>query len=242
MSYISPAIYMQRRGAPSLSLPPVVGYWKCDESSGTVLHDSSGNGRHGVISVGTGVVQGAAPLWTGSSGSLQTTQFINRAAYVDISGTIQGNTAWALEAIGVNAKTDSDLWTCLVTLAPGNSAEPGDPGIYGGSRNQGNLRTWSARVYSGNDLASSINSTVPTHLILERNGNVANLYVNGSLVASTTPTGWNAISNTLYMLGCGAFAGSYGIAGRVSDVTLYSGALGAANAAARAAQFPLALA
>lgn len=212
-----------------------LGYWPCNETSGTVLHDVSGNGLNGTIAT-TGVALGSAPLWSGSSGSLSTTALINQAASIPLGSAIAtGATAWAVEAVGCVTGSPPSVAGVLVGLDEGNGNESSDPGIWG---NYGATIRWHARVnYSDSSTStfdSGISSLVAAHLLLERNGATSNFYVNGQLVASGSPGSFNTLGSVIYLLGSGAYNGSYGLIGSVSDVAVYGQALGPQKALARA--------
>lgn len=200
-----------------------IGYWPCNETSGTVLTDASGNGHHGVIS--SGVTYAAAPLWPGSTGCLGTTSLMNQAAYVTLNAAMPTGTVWAIEAVGEAIGTLNTFWNTLLALNVCDGSDPGDPGIYAGDG-----INWAARVaYIGGDIPHNtpVNPTgKPAHVVLERDGTTANFYVNGALNGTLVPGGWKTPGTTLYILGSGTYASSCGMVGFVSDVAIYGQALG----------------
>jgi len=208
-----------------------VGYWKADETSGTVMADSSGNGYHGTYTVAVGVTRGAPPLRamaTASLGSDGTAVGATVPYNVALDVAIGGTTAWAMECVVKKVSTKGAVWD-QVFGAIGTTGGMGLRLFYRGTgRNFATGRCDAADIASPNSTSGSI-----VHLIFERDGSVSNLYENGMLVASGTG-GAAQLYGDLQFLGTAAFLSSYAFNGFGSDFALYNHALGATRALAHA--------
>jgi hypothetical protein len=223
----------------------LVGWWKLDETSGTVAADSSGNDRHGAV-VG-------ATSWNGGDGFT----FGGGANGSGNAITLPDNLLLGLEDVTV----DFDVWV--------------DPSLTTGNwfmYNLGNSATWpngTGYLFTTNDSSNRLRSTIaeggfgteqsaardgrmPTgqwrHVTYSIDGGTlaspgsARMYEDGVLVASNTNLTTNPGlmgepdgTTTLNVLGRSAYPDDLSFKGRLRDFRIYSRALTAAEASASAA-------
>lgn len=222
----------------------LVGWWKLDETSGTVAADSSGNGRNGTV---TGTAS-----WNGGDGFV----FSGGGASAGNAITLPNNLLSGLEDVTV----DFDVWVDP-TLTSGNWF------IY----NLGNAATYpngTGYLFTTNDSSNRLRSTiaesgytteqsaaragrVPTgqwrHITYSIDGGTpgapgaARVYEDGVLAASNTNLTTNPSllgepngTTTRNVLGRSAYAGDLSFKGRLRDFRIYSRTLTGAEAAASA--------
>jgi hypothetical protein len=222
----------------------LVGWWKLDETSGTVAADSSGNGRNGTVA---GTVS-----WNGGDGFT----FSGGNASAGNAITLPDNLLAGLTDVTV----DFDVWIDP-TLTSGNWF------MY----NLGNAATYpngTGYLFTTNDSSNRLRSTiaengyateqstaragrVPTgqwrHITYSIDGGtpaspgVARVYEDGVLAASNTNLTTNPSllgtpdgTTTRNVLGRSAYAGDLSFKGRLRDFRIYSRALTGAEAAASA--------
>lgn len=222
----------------------LVGWWKLDETSGTVAADSSGHGRHGTVA--------GAASWNGGDGFV----FSGGSASSGNAITLPNDLLSGLEDVTV----DFDVWV--------------DPTLTSGAwfmYNLGNAATYpngTGYLFTTNDTSNRLRSTiaengftteqsasrpgrVPTgqwrHITYSIDGGTvgasgaARVYEDGVLVASNTDLTTNPSllgepdgATTRNVLGRSAYAGDLSFKGRLRDFRLYSRALTGAEAAASA--------
>ncbi|PKH40713.1 Glycosyl hydrolases family 43 [Nocardioides alpinus] len=223
----------------------LVGWWKLDETSGTVAADSSGNGRNGTVA--------GAATWNAGDGFT----FSGGASSGGNAITLPDNLLSGLEDVTV----DFDVWV--------------DPSLTSGNwfiYNLGNAATYpngTGYLFTTNDSNNRLRSTiaengfateqsasragrVPTgqwrHITYSIDGGTpaapgtARVYEDGVLVATnanlTTHPGLMGEpdgTTTRNVLGRSAYAGDASFKGRLRDFRIYSRALTGAEAAASAA-------
>ena len=218
----------------------LVGWWKLDETAGTVAADSSGNGRDGTVA--------GAATWNGGDGFT----FSGGSASAGNAITLPNDLLAGL----VDVTVDFDVWV--------------DPSLTNGNwfmYNLGNSATYpngTGYLFTTNDSSNRLRSTiaengfateqsaaragrVPTgqwrHITYSIDGGTpadpgtARVYEDGVLVATNaglttnpsllgTPDG----STTRNVLGRSAYAGDLSFKGRLRDFRIYSRALTAAEA------------
>jgi Concanavalin A-like lectin/glucanases superfamily len=195
----------------------MVGYWKLDETSGTIAADSSGNGNNGTYSAG-GVTQTAGH---------PTAVTFTDPAYVTLdgsSGTIQlGATNFPVN----NAPQSMSLWfkgipnggnENMIALINANGSSANQLGYRGA-----NLVLWS---YGGTPL---VQTTAPTdgnwhHVIYTYDGVTDSLYLDGTLAnSSTTAVHQTSAPATAYL---GTYSPNAELwSGSLDDVRVYNRAL-----------------
>jgi len=222
----------------------LVGWWKLDETTGTVAADSSGNGRDGAVT--------GAATWNGGDGFT----FSGGSASGGNAITLPNDLLLGLEDVTV----DFDVWVDP-TLTSGNWF------MY----NLGNSATWpngTGYLFTTNDSSNRLRSTIaeggfateqsaartgrmPTgqwrHVTYSIDGGTiaspgsARMYEDGVLVATnanlTTNPGLMGEPNgttTKNVLGRSAYGGDLSFKGRLRDFRIYSRALTGAEAAAAA--------
>ena len=222
----------------------LVGWWKLDETSGTVAADSSGNGRNGAVA--------GAATWNAGDGFT----FSGGANSGGNAITLPDNLLSGLEDVTV----DFDVWV--------------DPSLTSGNwfmYNLGNSATYpngTGYLFTTNDSSNRLRSTiaengfateqsasragrVPTgqwrHITYSIDGGTpavpgaARVYEDGVLVASNTNLTTNPGllgtpdgTTTRNVLGRSAYGGDLSFKGRLRDFRIYSRALTGAEAAASA--------
>lgn len=222
----------------------LVGWWKLNETSGTVAADSSGNGRNGTV---TGTAS-----WNGGDGFV----FGGGSSSSDNAITLPNNLLSGLTDVTV----DFDVWI--------------DPSLTSGNwfmYNLGNSATYpngTGYLFTTNDSSNRLRSTiaengyateqsaaragrVPTgqwrHVTYSIDGGtpaspgVARVYEDGVLAASNTNLTTNPSllgepdgTTTKNVLGRSAYSGDLSFKGRLRDFRIYSRALTATEAAASA--------
>jgi hypothetical protein len=198
-----------------------VGYWNFDESSGTVAHDSSGNGNDGTLQNGPIWVDGKygrALSFGGSStyvqvpdsSSLDVTAQVTVEAWVNLSAYVDSRT-------GVShlvSRSDSSGGPLYVLATFANGKVNYDTGPFTG--------------YHSSVATLPLNSW--THLAMTYNGASVYLYINGVLDSSYAQSGSIRTTSNWLAIGCKPYPynGSAAYAytnGTIDDVMIYNRAL-----------------
>ncbi len=218
--------------APTTDL---IAHYELDETTGSTVADSSGNGHDGTV-VGT-------PTWT--TGGLQLSGAPSNANYVDLpDGLLQG-TASATVSMQVRADelagtTDNFLWNFGGYSSSGGS---GTGAWFVGPRNA--LRTtitpshWSGEqsaTWAGNRLTPGRwqNVTATIEPTADAPTSTLKLYVDGALVATNTTVTTSPATlqdHTRNRLGGSAYDGDRGFPGTIGETRVYGTALTAAQVA-----------
>ncbi|WP_175816738.1 LamG-like jellyroll fold domain-containing protein [Burkholderia diffusa] len=149
-------------------------YYKLDETSGTVMHDSSGNGRNGTFS---GSSAPASGIVTGSSTSRQFT-----GGYASASFNMVGWTACALEAwVNVPSAAGSGSPTSIIGS--------GSPNIGWDHPNSAFRDAMALYVGSWSSTPLGASNGVIVHVGLDWDGTTLRAYLNGSQVSSVAVSG-----------------------------------------------------
>lgn len=195
-------------------------YYKLDESSGTVMVDSSGNGRNGAYS---GSSAPASGIVTGSSVSRQFT-----GGYASANFNMIGWTACAIEA-----------WAIVPAAAgsgsPTSIVGSGSPQI-GWDHSNSAFRDALA-LYNGSWNSTSLGATnnVIAHVGLDWDGTTLRAYLNGSQVSSTAVGGsiGNVSPNSnLFVVAANQASGTGVLACTVGHAAFYNHSLSSARWAA----------
>lgn len=203
-------------------------FWEMQETSGTVMADSAGRGRDGTYT--NAPTLGAAGLFPGAT-SVQFDGSNDYAVWLDTTIT-RTTAAWTVEGwVQPNASTYSEgaFWT--TNYDGGNVHMPLRVGA-------GNSRFESAFYASGWTFAEaqeSFQAGTPYHVANVWTGTQLRLYVNGRLIAQSTP-GFspNPGSITSFLIGGGWGAGSTNLpsvfyAMRASHLAIWTSALNPAQ-------------
>jgi cell division septation protein DedD len=162
------------------------GYWKCDETSGTTLADSSGNSKHLTI---TGAIN--TNYWLGETGeqgtSFRTDGVAGYASRNDAVIPSLDNTDFTLFAL-FNGGTDFGVQAALAitsSLAHNNQAYIGQnrPTSQALAQARGNSAVMGSAIVGGTAFDGSWHS-----IAFRRNATAFELFVDGTRVASTTAT------------------------------------------------------
>ncbi len=223
----------------------LIGWWKLDETTGTVAADSSGNGRNGTVT--------GAASWNGGDGFT----FSGGANSSGNAITLPNNLLSGLEDVTV----DFDVWVDP-TLTSGNwfmynlgnaATYPNGTGYLFTTNDSSNrLRSTIAEGGFATEQSTSRPGRVPTgqwrHITFSIDGGTpaapgaARVYEDGVLVASNTNLTTNPGlmgepdgTTTRNVLGRSAYTGDLSFKGRLRDFRVYSRALTGEEASASAA-------
>ncbi len=193
------------------------GYWRLDESSGTVAADRSGNKLHGVIKKGTTLAQ---------AGGLKGAETSNTAIKFDgTSGQITVADAASLRStrltLEVMVKIDSaKIQDFDSVLMKTTSASRSDG--YGIYYQAGKLHFF-LNNYSSNRVSASVTANRFVHVAATFDGTSMRLYLDGVLAASRSFSG--AIIHSKAQLSFGAAADRFNFGGSLDEVSIFGRAL-----------------
>jgi hypothetical protein len=187
--------------------PTLVAAYHCNEGTGGVLNDVSGNGNHGTVNAGWNATgrYGAALNFNGSgntvtvpdSASLDLTNSMTIEAWVYPTAT----TAWQTVLM---KESPNGLAYALYSRVATNR-----PGVY---------------IHTTSDIAASSGTGVPrnawTHLAATYNGATLSLYVNGTLRTSIAHAGSILVTGSRLSIGGNSFWGEY-FTGRIDEIRIY---------------------
>jgi hypothetical protein len=222
--------------APTSISVGMIGYWKFDETSGTVAHDSSGNNLSGTVQNGAAWItsgkQGGALLFDGLAGDVRIT-FPNNAigqGAVNQPYIPQGKISFAMWF----KKTVPSTAMQGLMFIQGVTWGSGCDRVVGNGTNDGTLQynAWSEVNMQG---VAKVNDGNWHHIayVLDQ-GNALLAYVDGVLdVSSTTATtncgkgcsGFNWASDLVIAQGGNCRFGANGFGGTIDEVRLYNRAL-----------------
>jgi len=205
----------------------LVGYWNCDEGSGTTVHDGTPNHHDGTIYGAT---------WTTNGASGNALQFDGNNDYV----SVPDDNAWAF---GSNDFTIA-LWDNFDEPGHGTVGSPGD--IFIGNDEGGGQRNKWFFSLGGGFLCFHINGPsfpqgglffpqVPFspvvgqwyQLAITRSGSTYTIFVNGGVGGSAVET--HAVPNANAPLTIGEAEGAGFVHGRLDEVRIYNRALSEAE-------------
>ena len=213
----------------------LLAHYPMDETSGTVMEDSSGNGFHGSYISGSGSVTfGADALASGTAVSLSEG---NDAAYAEIAADA-GFTSQAQATYSFWVQQDAaDVGTATVLFS--RSASPANPyAVFFESTGGPDPVTWTSEA-SSETLASEpfIAPGETFHLVYtysdpDGDGTAkVSLYVNGELNASDNDASGYPL-NTIAPFQIGGSAGLFGLTGVIDDFQVYEKVLSESDIAA----------
>jgi|GEM_PF-1913107 len=202
------------------SQPPsgLIGHWPMDENTGTIAHDTSGNGLDGTLSAGaswsTGKY-GSGVLFNGTNGYVEVPH--NSLLNLTTSFTVS---AW-VEATGLPGSGD---WDAIISKDVNDRAfsiwhknESGTP----------ELEIWYGSSSGSNQTEYTNAFTLNTwyHCAVTYNGSIMKIYKNGAEVVSSTVSAPPANGKNLYFGQRGDNA--YYFDGAVDDIQIYNRPLSA---------------
>jgi hypothetical protein len=173
-----------------------IGYWKTDETSGTVMVDSSGNGNNGVYANNPSALQlGAAPLRDGSAGSMNVLTVTAGLAYCPT----------------ITSVASSFTLECIVNITGGASHKILFGGEWGGA-GDGTALWYDGSTLKGRLVTDDVSSpnnkfgtTVHVAFTYDAVAQVASLYENGVLSASINSTSVPRFNGRLNIMGRASF-------------------------------------
>jgi hypothetical protein len=203
----------------------LVGYWKCDEGTGTTLKDWSGQGNDGTLQSTTSrTTSVSSTIGFDNYGALS----LNGSSdYVSLGGTNMP-AANAAQTIAVWAKFASAAATQNIVALTNSSNSGVQIGLAGGS-----VRVWK---WGGTDLVAA---TAPTdglwhHIAYTLSGTTNSLYLDGVLQMTSTVATTTGAATTPFIGTYSAAAGQY-FNGQVDELRVYRAALTASQIAGLAA-------
>ena len=208
----------------------LVAWWKCDETAGTTLADSTGNGRTLTVS-GTATL-GATAISNNTVGTNASIDLVTAARCVYAGdATLRGLTQWTL-----GAWVNMDTWV--------NDSFFVGSQFSGGRINFGLIHnrdsTWGnakfgAGFYDGAwrevYYNTALTASTTYFLAATYDGTTVTLYVDGTSVNSGTPGGTNGASSGATYVGRYWVADSNHLDGRLDDIVIFDGALSAGDIA-----------
>jgi hypothetical protein len=202
----------------------LVGYWKADEGSGTVLVDSSGAGNSGTINL--------TPTWV--TGHLGLGIRFGASAYVTVPSVASLNMTGAVTiAAWIRPEATATAYTQCLIKKGSNTVGAYDIGlspvgkVFVRLNNSTTFRVDSATSYPTNGTWMHVAATY--------DGTTIRLYVNGVLERSVA--GPAAMTSNTLALGIGATADAVGkYKGAIDEARIYNGALSASDIQALARQ------
>ncbi|TAM72483.1 hypothetical protein EPN44_15895 [bacterium] len=227
--------------SPSSTPPPVSGgyaaavlaskptaYYRLDETSGSVAHDSSPNALNGTI--GTSATLGAPGLLQSSSDAAMTFPGIQSTAGIVSVPPNALLRPSALVSIECLLRFASVPRTYAVPLSYGSDATYAPYDLYFASGHlDAQIDLSSGAIVLSSPGALQANTTY--HVVVTYDGTTMTLYLNGNAVASGTRTGTIAGYDLTHGLAIGDDAGlsDPGYAGTVDEVAIYGRALSASE-------------
>lgn len=210
----------------------LLGWWKCDETSGSTLADSSGNGRTLTLN-GTYTVNTTA-ISSNSDAGNKCVDF--GTGYASLAGdtTLRAVTTWT---IGAWINWDTLVANCMVM----GMARPGTAkinfGLFHNADAMWGVGRFGVAFYDNVAFRtchySTALSTGTTYFLAgSYDGTTMKFYVDGALVNTTTPGGTNGASDNSFLVGRFWGADSSRQDGRTDDVFITNTALSDADIAA----------
>lgn len=207
-----------------------IGYWRLDETSGTIAADASGNGLDGTY-IG-GPTLGQLPLInTGNSVSFDGTD-----DYIEVSSASLIITGDVSVELWMHPDSLSTLQTWVMFAHSATGDPESDNALYSVRTNGADLDTFWEYGDGNNEVVSSANnlSVGTDYSILVTRDNTAKevkFYVNGSLIATksytNSPTGGSAGTLKIGQWSDGQFAN-----GLIDEVAIYNAVLSHSRASA----------
>lgn len=195
-------------------------FWRMNETSGTTMSDSSGNGRdasyEGDVTLGASGVAGSGATFNGSN---------TRGLYMPTE-TVDGTFS-----VEMWIKPTLDAHASLFTTW-GVSGGPNFDMQRHQGRPHGDIGTGSAWLTTGADSATPIEMNQWTHLVYVVTPSGYTIYQNGSNSASGSYSGTPLLFNTSTPLTVGAHGTAIHFGGTIDEVAVYTTELSGARVAA----------
>lgn len=202
---------MYAGSAPSCTTSTCLFWYKFDESSGTTVADSSGNGNDGTVTAIANYIQ-----WT--SGNFGSGLYIdgsesqiNLPDLASTSGTLD---FWLSPASNTGDQR-------IFMQSSGASSQAGMLALNQTSGESGSLWVWDGSAWQRLSANGSIAAGQWSHIVVEYNGSTATAYINGSVQqTATTAFAFNGVTPTIG----GLFLGTTGgwMDGTVDDFRFYT--------------------
>ncbi|MCH1505482.1 MAG: hypothetical protein L7V86_18015 [Verrucomicrobiales bacterium] len=209
----------------------LVAHYKMDETDGTVLEDSSGNGFNGNYVAGSGSVTLGAESLVGTGTGVALVEG-DDAAYAEIPSDV-GLPTLAIGSYSFWVKQDpADVGTASVLFS--RSTSPANPyAVFFESSGDSDSVTWTSEATSETLISDGflnpdeVYHVVYTYADADEDGAAdVEIYVNGVLNASEENASGYPI-NTVAPFQIGATAGLFGLTGVIDDFQIYEVALSA---------------
>lgn len=207
-----------------------VAYYRMDESSGTTINDSSGNGNSGTTHNSPTLGSAGLLIDTPDTGDTCITFAGASSQYISLPTTFvpTGAHAWSLECwCKATTLPGSGSYACMMSMgsnATGNTAQIKVHNNAGTSKF--NLSTFNGDIEGG----PTVSNTSVYHVVGTYDGTSTRLYVNGSLVAGPSNFTLNLIANYADIGadggGSGGALGDY-FTGPIDEAAFYTVALSA---------------
>jgi MYXO-CTERM domain-containing protein len=189
-------------------------YWRMNETSGTTMLDSSGNGRHGVY-LGGFATGAAGPLAEAGNTAVRFAAAQFGHASVTIADTF-GGTGWGAYTIEawVNLGTSTNTFQVLMS-SPGNEFV----------RLMTNDSPPLSNVYGALGTAQQTTPSVAQltgwhHLVLTGGAGGQSLYLDGTLIGQGFQSTGNLVPTSTLLIG-GGFLGGFFMNGALDEVAIY---------------------
>lgn len=209
------------------------GYWRCDETSGTVVTDSSGNARN--LFKDTGVTVAASTVMPSGARSYD---FLGASAASNVDTT---DAAWQSPHAGASGQMTLECWarfdslSAIATLHGKNASGQAEYlfAVTTTGAVQLALFTLAAGTVATATSATGVIVAGATNYHIagtyDRAGNFAKVYVNGAEVATTTTAANSADGTAPFFFGVRSSASDRIFNGQASHLAIYPTALSAAR-------------
>lgn len=210
----------------------LIGWWKCDETSGTTLADSSGNGR--TLTLGGTYAVNASAISTDPGGSNKAVDL--QSGYAERSSdTVLQNIRNAWTCVGwVRRDTSQDSQILIGMEAGGANRIPF--AIICNRDNAHGTDKWGAGIYNGGwkdaVYSTALSQGVTYFLGATFDGDALKFYVDGVLRATTTGITPSAATNGSMVVGSFWNSRSNLMDGKVDDLAVWDECLSATDIAA----------
>ena len=196
------------------------GYWRLNETNGSVALDSSGNGRHGTYLGGVTLgLAGAVP------GDGRATSFDGSSGYVQLPGTWGGTAETTVEAwVNLDDPLTGDFESIIATPDGGFTHFQ----LY----TAGNAGAYTPEGFVALPIPPPTPTAVWRHIAMVMKSGDSRIYVDGAQFGSTVGTTFSSINPATYTPGgtrgvrlANGYAGGRWLRGRLSQAAIYNHAL-----------------
>jgi hypothetical protein len=199
----------------------LVGWWKFDETSGIVAHDSSGNGHDGNLTNG--------PTWTTGKigGALSFDGFDDLVTMGNVTGGLLDLTfsAWVKTN---DQRSETTVWKSPAILGTRQLSGSGSGEYFLGLK-EGKL-IWFDEIQSSMtfDTSQHIADNNWRSIVFTRSNTSYKFFIGGILKSETVGTS-NVLTERTFDVGCSVYSGVNHFHGLIDDVRIYDRALSAAE-------------